>query len=258
MEDKAIEQLKEIALKAGKMMTEVDFSKLHVDEKTSFRDVVTNLDKEIQRFCIEQIKQVVPGAKFFAEEEGMQDDLNSADLFVIDPIDGTTNFIHKYNYSAVSIAWLKGGKSYMGIVYNPFVNEFYFAKSGEGAYLNERRLKVKAHDLKQSLVIFGSTPYDIELRRNTLCRVMHISPLSQDIRRFGSAALDICHVASNEAGLFFESALSFWDYAAAEIILEEAGGVMLDYSGNRVGPAVCGHIDVVKKSGMINFIEKPF
>lgn len=257
--EEALSKLKSVAIEAGKIMANANLSKLKVEQKSSFRDQVTDFDVKIQEFCIKQILQFVPDAKFFAEEEGQVADLMSDNLFVIDPIDGTTNFIHNYNISAVSIAWLKKGKAFAGVVYNPFSNEMYSALKGKGAYLNGKKLQVTSESLQNTIVIFGSSPYNIELRKDTVDRVLHIMPKCQDIRRFGSAALDLCHVASGEAGLFFECQVSFWDYAAAELVLTEAGGVMVDFSGTLVLPSpnktsvIAGSPSNIKASGLVNF-----
>ena len=180
----------------------------------------------------EELSVLHPEAKFMGEEEHLQADVRTGDCFVIDPIDGTTNFVVGYCRSCVSVALLRDGEPAIGIVYNPWAEEYYCAVRGHGATRNGIPLKVKARALKDVVVGIGTCPYYPDLAQRTLRICAEIINVALDIRRMGSAALDLCDVAANRTGAFFELKLSPWDYAAAGLILTEAGGVLSDTEGN--------------------------
>ena len=122
----------------------------------------------------------------------------------------------------------------MGVVYNPYLDEMFYAQRGKGAYLNGRRISVSGNPLKNGIVIFGTSPYYEELNRASFELAYDYFKKSLDIRRSGSAALDLCSVAAGRAELFFELRLSPWDYAAASLIVEEAGGIVTTVEGGKI------------------------
>ena len=227
--------LKSIVIEAGNILLNAENIDIH--EKTSYKDLVTQYDKQVQEFLIRGIKSEVKDAVFLSEELNDLDekvDLNASNLFIIDPIDGTTNFVHHLNYSAISVAWYQKGNPFYGIVYNPFVNEVYEAVVDSGiAELNNKEITVSDSFIKNSLILFGTSPYD-DLGDKTFDIVKGILNNCQDVRRLGSAALDICQVAAGRASVFFEGALSLWDYAASGIILKEAGGLIKNFDGEDI------------------------
>jgi len=227
--------LKSIVIEAGNILLNAE--NLDIQEKTSYKDLVTQYDKQVQEFLIKGIKSEVKDAVFLSEELNDLDekvDLNASNLFIIDPIDGTTNFVHHLNYSAISVAWYQKGKPFYGIVYNPFVNEVYEAVADSGiAELNNKEITVSDSFIKNSLVLFGTSPYD-DLGDKTFDIVKGIFNKCQDVRRLGSAALDICQVAAGRASVFFEGVLSLWDHAASGIILKEAGGLIKNFDGEDI------------------------
>ncbi len=204
-------------------------------EKTSHRDLVTEFDVNTQRMLIEGLEKIHPEAHFMGEEEHLVTDVTAGDCFVIDPIDGTTNFVKGYNRSAISVAMLRDGRPALGIVYNPYTDEYYAALAGQGATYNGTPIVNKETSLHDSVVGFGASPYYLELAQKTMRVLEKVIAVSIDVRRMGSAALDICDAAMNRTGVFFEMMLSPWDYAAAGLILTEAGGVITDTEGNPVG-----------------------
>ena len=192
--------------------------------KTGHRDVVTEYDRRVQALLIERLSAACPGARFFCEENDRHDELNAEHLFIIDPIDGTMNFVRRMNHSCISAAYWRGGVPTAAAVYNPYVDELFTALRGGGAYLNGRALRVDESPLSETLVCCGTAPYREELTADTF-RLMELAyRASLDIRRQGSAELDLCSVAAARAGAYCELSLSLWDYAAGALIVEEAGG----------------------------------
>ncbi|MDO4499668.1 MAG: inositol monophosphatase family protein [Erysipelotrichaceae bacterium] len=198
--------------------------------KSDISNIVTSMDVETQEYIIKQLKEVYPTAIFFAEENDVRE-LDNEYVFIIDPIDGTTNYAYDYNMSCVSIALLKNKEVIFGVVYNPYVDECYYAIKGEGSFLNDNPIHVNNDDLASSLVLFGSSPYNKELLDETLDKVKEVFRHSRDIRRSGSAAIDLCNVAAGKASCYFEEILSPWDYAAGALIVKEAGGICDTYKG---------------------------
>ena len=199
--------------------------------KSSRRDVVTEYDRRVQDLLTERLSAAVPGAKFFCEENMLQDDLHAEHLFIIDPIDGTMNFVHGFHHSCISVAYASRGELKAGAVYNPYVDELFSAVKGGGAFLNGRPLRMADVPLSESVVCVGTSPYREELTERTFALMQQVFRASLDIRRQGTAALDLCSVAAGRAGLFFELSLSYWDYAAGSLLVEEAGGRCLTVDG---------------------------
>lgn len=250
-------EIRNITLEAGRMLYKVTCEKLVIHAKTTQKDLVTQYDTAIQDYIITEILKLNPDAQFISEESSNAGDLNAENLFIIDPIDGTTNFIHSMRYSAVSVAWYKKGQPYYGIVFNPYANEIYEAEHGHGAFMNSQRLAVTDVSLQDSVVAFGTSPYNTETTDLTFERIKELYRGCQDIRRMGSAALDICQVAAGRIGLYFEAALSLWDYAAAQLILLEAGGRIVNFQGKEIPlsmnktSVIVGHGSIITESKLI-------
>ncbi len=205
-------------------------------EKPGSANFVTAYDVRVQQVLMDKLAEILPDAKFFAEEkENSGDDTVKGLCFVIDPIDGTTNFIHDYKSSAVSVGLLSDGKPVFGAVYDPYKDEMFTAHVGEGAFCNGQPIHVSEHDLAHSLVCFGTSPYyKEELADEAFALAKDLFVNSSDIRRGGSAAIDMCAVACGRMDVFFENRLSPWDYMASYVIITEAGGCMHNYAGNAV------------------------
>ena len=227
--DMQLEQCRQAVLEAGKrLITAGDIS---VEEKTDYTNLVTKYDKATQQFLVERFSQIMEEATFLCEEEDMAD-TSGAYVFIIDPIDGTANFTKYFGHSAVSAALAREGKLLWGAVYNPFTDELFEARAGQGALCNGKRIHVSADNLKHSLVAFGTSPYYKELRDASFRIALDVMDHALDIRRSGSAALDLCYTACGRCGVFFELKLSAWDFAAGMLILQEAGGIITDMHGN--------------------------
>jgi len=224
-------QMIRVARRCGKMILSAGEGRIAAEQKTNFRDLVTDFDRRIQEYAVRALADAFPGAGFLCEE-GDAGAAAAADLiFVIDPIDGTSNFVHHFRHSCTSIACLAEGQPAVGVVFDPYADELFSAERGSGAFLNGRRLAVDPAPLKESLVLFGTSPYDGSAAGRTFDRLRALYGDCQDLRRSGSAALDLCYVAAGRAGAFFEERLSLWDYAAGALLVTEAGGVCTQLSG---------------------------
>ena len=228
-----IEDIKQIAREAGEILLTAKRPKIM--EKSGHANFVTETDEKVQRFLVDRLKDILPEAKFLGEEDGQ--DVFSAKMasgfcFVIDPIDGTSNFIYEYRPSVVSIGLLKDGKPYMAVVYNPYDGMMFSAIAGEGAYMNGERIMSSEAPLSEQLSCFGTAPYYEELRDRSFDIAKKLLPLCVDLRRSGTAAWDMCCVAIGRCGLYFELKIQIWDYAAAALIAQEAGCSVTDVEGN--------------------------
>lgn len=228
-----IEDIKQVAREAGDILLSAIRPKIM--EKSGHANFVTETDEKVQRFLVGRLKELLPEAEFLGEEDGQ--DVFSAKMakgfcFVIDPIDGTSNFIYEYRPSVVSIGLLKDGKPYMAVVYNPYDDMMFSAIAGEGAYMNGERIMSSEAPLSEQLSCFGTAPYYEELRDKSFDIAKKLLPLCVDLRRSGTAAWDMCCVAIGRCGLYFELKIQIWDYAAAALIAKEAGCSVTDIEGN--------------------------
>ena len=228
--DKQLETLIEITRRAGAIMLDASVGEGDISSKEGHANFVTVYDVAVQKFLKKELAAFMPQAAFYGEE-GEKVEVGKGYTFIVDPIDGTTNFICGYQMSAVSVGLVLDGEAVMGVVYNPFREELYYAAKGEGAFLNGKPLKVAERGLKDGVVCFGTSPYNAEYTDRTFKAMRTLLPLSMDLRRQGSAALDISYIAANRNVCFFECILSPWDYAAAGCILKEAGGVLMTMEG---------------------------
>ncbi len=194
-------------------------------------DYVTQVDTDIQNFLRRELGRLAPEIQFLGEEEGLHE-MNADTYWILDPIDGTTNLIHDYQHSVVSLALYEKGEITMGIVYDPFREDVYHAQKGKGSFLNGAPISVSdAETLGETIIAIGTSPYDRELTEENFRRFRRIFEKSQDIRRTGSAALDLANVACGRTGGFFETLLSPWDFAAGMLLVTEAGGRVTNYAG---------------------------
>lgn len=227
-----IEKMKRIVTEAGEIMLHAGNIEAGTAVKEGHANFVTEYDKKVQEFLKERLLALIPGASFVGEEEESHASVKRGYCFVVDPIDGTTNFMKHCRLSSISVALLKDGKPYLGIVYNPYLKEMFFAERGKGAYCNDAPIHVSGLPLEDSVVIVGTAPYyRDELADRTFSLMRRYFDLCLDIRRSGSSALDLCSVASGRAEVFFELRLSPWDYAAGALIVEEAGGEVRTVEG---------------------------
>ena len=217
-------------------------------ENTNPYDFVTAVDLNINRFLKEELKKEFPDVGFMTEEEESHTLLDKA--FILDPIDGTTNLIHDYKMSSISLAYVENGRVDFGVVFNPFTRELFFAIRGYGAHYfrtyegiskllkiglkNYRwnRLSVTDNNLKNSLIEFGAGSSHKDQAAETFCRAQRIFENALDLRRVCSTALSVSYIAAGRLDGYFEKVIKPWDYAAAILILEEAGGKFSTWDGS--------------------------
>ena len=235
MDWKAIE---EIVHSAGAILLEgsKNISKEKIHRKQGAANFVTDYDTAIQRYLIDAFREIAPGASFYGEEEteGSSHEIKAGYTFYIDPIDGTTNYLFGYDHSCVSVGIALDGKIVAGFVYNPFRDEMYSAVRGEGSRLNGKRINVRDGGLGDGIAAFGCARYNCEQTETQFAVVKELFLQSLSIREGGSAALDLCRIASGANVAYFEILLQPYDYAAASIILEEAGGEIGQGDGSPV------------------------
>ena len=198
-------------------------------------DYVTQVDFAVQEFLKTELAALTPSIPLMSEEQDNRTLDFSQPLWILDPVDGTTNLIHGVPASAVSLGLLEQGKVTLGVVYNPFRQELFTAKAGQGAFCNGASIQVKpTADLAHSLLAIGTSPYDRELIPKNFALFAKLFSRCEDIRRTGSAALDLCDLACGRTDGYLERNLKPWDYAGASVILTEAGGVLTDFAGQPV------------------------
>ncbi len=215
----------------GPVLLEAEEIGRNVAEKDGPRNFVTAYDVKVQAMLREQLLSRWPDAHFVGEEGDCQDDARHGLAFIVDPIDGTTNFIKGYRASAISVAAAQDGQTICGVVYDPYTDSLFTAERGRGAWLNDRPIQVSKRGLAEGLVCLGTALYYPEERDRTFALARALFDASLDLRRSGSAALDLCYVACGRAELMTEARLCPWDYAAAGLIVTEAGGCISDLSG---------------------------
>ena len=211
----------EIVRRAGELMR--SYSCPAVRQKEGHADFVTEADEAVQAYLMEALHRQIPSAAFLAEE-GEHAALTDALTFIIDPIDGTTNYFRGRRSSVISVGLVEGKRAVAGAVYDPYHDLMYHAERGQGAWCEGERLRVSELPIGQALVELGTSPYHTDLNALTAHALEKLLPRVADVRRSGSAALDLCHVASGTAEGMFEWLLQPWDYCAGSLLVEEAGG----------------------------------
>ena len=216
---------------AGSLLLNYTAAGFHVEYKNPI-NLVTDADRAAEQCVIDHIRSRFPSHRFLAEERGRIDETPSPYLWIIDPLDGTTNFAHGYPAYCVSIGLEYQEKCLLGVIYDPSRDELFTAMDQRGAHLNGRRIRVSdTTDLDNSLLVTGFA-YDIrETPRNNLDHFCSFALKAQGLRRTGSAALDLCYVAAGRFDGFWEVRLNPWDMAAGAVIVREAGGRLTNFSG---------------------------
>jgi myo-inositol-1(or 4)-monophosphatase len=216
---------------AGALLLKYAGAGFHIEYKNPI-NLVTDADRAAEQCVIDRIKARFPAHRFLAEERGRLEEEQSPYLWIIDPLDGTTNFAHGYPAYCVSIGLEYEGRCVLGSIFDPSRNELFTAIEHRGAQLNGRPIHVSnTMTLDSSLLVTGFA-YDIrETPRNNLDHFAKFALKAQGLRRTGSAALDLCYVAAGRFDGFWEVRLNPWDMAAGSVIVREAGGRLTDFSG---------------------------
>ncbi|HEY4123778.1 MAG TPA: inositol monophosphatase family protein [Rhizomicrobium sp.] len=195
-------------------------------------DFVTTADQRTERILVEELKKARPGYPFLVEESGVIDGPDKSHRFIIDPLDGTTNFMHGIPHFAISIALERDGQIVSGVVFNPVNDEMFVAEKGQGAFLNDKRLRVAARKLvKDTLSATGIPFVGKDGHERFLAELRAVMGVSTGVRRYGSAALDLAWLAAGRYDAFWERGLKPWDIAAGMLMVREAGGVLSDLNG---------------------------
>ncbi len=213
-------------------------------------DFVSAADKKAEQIIHDFLEKKRPGYGFLMEEGGSIEGSDKTHRFIIDPLDGTLNFLHSVPHFAISIALEREGELRAGVVFDPMRNEIFWAETGEGAWIENRRLKVAARrKLSDCVVVTGIPQLGVDGFEQFLDEMVRVRHEVAAIRRFGSAALDLAWVASGRFDAFWERKLSAWDVAAGIVLVREAGGTVLGLGGARPenGHLVAGNPSIATK-----------
>ena len=228
--------LQKAARKAGQLMKERFNSGFRIDNKDGVNDLVTEVDHASEKLIMDIIRTEFPDHFILSEEVG-EIKMDSAYKWIIDPIDGTVNYANGIPICCVSIGVEHEGKMILGAVFNPFIDEFFFAEKGAGAFLNEKRIRVSEKDsILHSCLVTGFPYTYLDSQNGPLEVFSRLIRKGVPVRRLGSAAIDLCWVAAGRFDGFYEHKLNAWDSAAGFLLVEEAGGKVTDFEGNPYSP----------------------
>lgn len=233
MTTKEKEKALRVALQAAKLGGQVTLKYFKKLKHVSIKDgagLVSEADRESESVIKKTVHKTYPSHKFLGEEGGMTEGSGSNALWVVDPLDGTTNYVHGFPFYCVSIALEVDGVTEVGIIHVPVLKQTYTAMRGKGAYLNDKRMKVsKTSRIEDSLLATGFSYKKSSILVDELKDFKILAERSQGVRRAGSAALDLCMVASGVFDGFWERELAPWDTAAGVLLVTEAGGVVTTF-----------------------------
>jgi myo-inositol-1(or 4)-monophosphatase len=225
------------ALKAGTVLQE-RYEEPHQIHHKGTIDLVTEADLSSEKVILHVLQQNQPGIKILSEESfASYDTLPTEPVWIIDPLDGTTNFAHNFPWFAVSIALYDRGESHVGVIYNPMQQELFCATRAGGAWLNDQRIKVSEVFSLQNALVATGFPYDIQERSDAVLAMLKaVLTRAQGVRRPGAAALDLAYLACGRLDAFWEVGLKPWDTAAGYLLVEEAGGTLSNFTGSPFSP----------------------
>ena len=229
------EELLSLMRKAGQMILAAREANIgdSVTAKAGTANFVTDFDVRVQEFLLSGAKEIFPDAVFIAEEqENDVAQMTAEHCFIIDPIDGTTNFICDYHHSAISLALLERGEAVFGAVYDPYLGEMFSAERGRGAFCNGKPIRVSSRPIDRALVMFGTSPYSKDVHGDltfAMCKKFFMP--CADLRRSGSCALDLAYLAAGRIDIFFEYRTFPWDIMAGVLLIREAGGIITAIDG---------------------------
>ena len=195
-------------------------------------DFVSAADTRAEQVIFEELSKARPKYGFIMEERGEIEGADNSNRWIVDPLDGTTNFLHSLGHFAISIGLERDRQPYAGVVYNPVSDELYYAEKGEGAYLNDRRIRVSSRkDLSECLFACGLPFKGLPGRDQALKETESVLKATAGVRRFGAAALDLAYVAAGRYDAYWERGLNPWDICAGIVLVREAGGVVTEING---------------------------
>lgn len=213
-------------------------------------DFVTQADLRAERTLRDELIRVRPTYGLLMEEAGEIAGADTSNRWIVDPLDGTSNFMHGIPHFAISLALERDRQVFAGVVYNPVTDELYWAEKGIGAFLNGRRLRVSGRTELADAMVMTGIPHSTQVRAERYLPLLgQVMPKVAGVRRFGAAALDLAWVASGRADAFWELGLSPWDIAAGLLIVREAGGDVTDTAG---GPGIMESGDILASNGTLH------
>lgn len=220
--------------RSGQIIAEQWERPRHVRHKGTI-DLVTETDVAVEEYLKENLSKVLPGVAFLAEESAGPDAVQAVlatDHWIIDPVDGTTNFVHGIPFVGTSVALWSGGRVVLGVVNMPLLGECFHAEHGKGAWCGGTPLHVSSVQSLRDAVVGTGFPYNVPLWQERIVRwIAAVLPAAQGMRRMGAAAVDLAYVAAGRLDAFYEASLQPWDVAAGWLLVEEAGGRVTDLNG---------------------------
>ena len=225
-----------------------ELAELQVAKKAP-ADFVSAADIKAEQTLFEALEKARPGYSFLGEERGMVEGTDKTHTWIVDPLDGTTNFLHAIPHFAINIALQREGAIVAAVTYNPAANELFWAEKGKGCYLNEKRLRVAARTRLDELVLATGIPFLGHGQHARFLKELHqIAQKVSGVRRFGSAALDLAYVAAGRFDGYWERDLKPWDLAAGLLLVAEAGGKVTDAEGGqdmlKAGSVCAGNLEI--------------
>ena len=200
-------------------------------------DFVTSADKRTEKILIEELQRAHPEYGFITEETGIINKSNTKNRWIIDPIDGTFNFMNGVPQFAISIGYEEENEIKCGVIFNPIMNEMFCAEKGNGAYLNNSRIRVSnKKKIKNALIVTGGPKGESKIKNKIFSEYINVSNNVSNVRKFGSAALDMAYVACGRFDGYWQRELNYWDVAAGIIILREAGGFLDFFEEDKNSP----------------------
>jgi len=234
--DNMRKDIESVIVKAGDILLSYFGNDLSCKDKIG-KGFVTEADLKSEKFLIENLLKILPEASFWAEESGINDN-GSQYCWVIDPLDGTTNFAHKIPYFCISVALTYNGEPVLGFIYNPLMKEMFSASKGKGAFLNDKLIAISGISKLEKTFLAVCIPYEksSEYYKRFVDSIIEIMKGSFAFRHCGAAALDLAHVAAGRFDAIFFEDMFWWDFAAGTLLIQEAGGVATDFLNNSILP----------------------
>lgn len=227
---------KQIVFDVGQLLRIKRKTSLNLTEKKDHSDLVTEMDMFVEKNLVENILKCYPSHGILGEEgifEGNSSEYET--VWIIDPIDGTTNFIHNFPYYGISVAVVHKGEPLIGVVYNPSTDELFFAEKNKGAFVNGNKLEIKGEmKLKEALISTTMFYTDLKTKESVHKSLITLTKKARAIRMVGGAAISLCELAKGTLNAYVMPMLNTWDYAGGIIILKEAGGVVTKLNGEEV------------------------
>ena len=234
---------RELVLQAGAALRESRLREDEIQHKSGYQDLVTRWDKETEQFLRRGISEAFPQDIIVGEEYPAANEGAEGCTWYLDPIDGTTNYLYGARHSCISLALYYRKQGLIGVVYNPYRDECFLGIQGQGSWCNDKPIHVSSHGFSEALVMVGTAPYDKSQADTIFDIIKELFLETRDIRRSGSAALDLCDLACGRVDAFYEHMLQPWDYGAGRIILENAQG--------KIEPMTASAFDALKPTGVI-------